>query len=398
MKRLLTAALASTALVLAACSSTPEASGEEEAPAAQDMGPLAEYMGWADFDQESSMAEQEEMQKKVEELTAACMKKEGFEYKPVTYDNQMYEDPNAAAYELWGTREFAEKYGYGISMSRSSQTEMQNEGQEWVDPNQEYIDAMSESEKMAYYDALWGSGAGMGMAMTSAEEVPAASEASAEEAPASGEESTGESSDAPSGEVSESDAETVEETAPESAPAEPSAGEAEPSMSMPSPEEMGCSGRASAEVYPQSYMEPDDEMNQMWEEMDRRRTALEDTPELKAATQEWTNCLADKGFPGLSNPMDVQQDLNEELAELYGETFTDMGDGGYSIDSPEEPVTPDPADLEAFKQKEIAQAVADFDCSVDMVALRQKLQFEMEEKFIEEYGAQLDRQREMENG
>lgn len=392
MKRLITAALTASALVLAACGSTPEGSGDEDTTAsARDMGPLAEYMGWADFDQEAG--EDDWQQKQVEQLTATCMKEEGFEYKPVD-NNQGYEDPNAAAYELWGTREFAEKYGYGISMNRAAQNQMQNQSQEWVDPNQEYVDAMSESEKVAYYDALWGPGAGLGMAMTSAEAVPAEAPSSAAEATDSAETSA----DAAATDGSESSPTESTESAESAEPAEPTEIQAEPSMSAPSPEEMGCSGRANAEVYPQAYLAPDDEMNQMWEELDRRRTALEDTPELTKATEEWSNCLADEGFPGLTEPMNVQQDLTEELAKLYGETYTDMGDGGYSIEGPEEPVTPDPADLEAFKQKEISQAVADFDCSVDMVALRQKLQFEMEEKFIEEYGAVLDRQRELENG
>lgn len=388
MKRLLTAALASTALVLAACSSTPEAAGEEDTPAAQDMGPLAEYMGWANFDDEASNAKNEEMQRKVEELTASCMKEEGFEYKPVSYENQVYEDPNAEAYKMWGTREFAEKYGYGIAMQRATQDQMNQNPQEWVDPNQEYVEAMSESEQAAYYEALYGSNSGMGMA-SSAVAVPE------ETAESSGESSGAESVD-PS--ATAETTEEVSESVEEAPPAEPSEAEAIESAMMPSPEEMGCSGKASAEVYPQSYTQPDDEMNQMWEELNRRTTALEENPELKKATEDWRNCMADKGFPGLTSPMDVNQDLTEELAKLYGETFTDMGDGGYSIDSPEEPVTPDPAELEAFKQKEISQAVADFDCAVGLTELRQKLQFEIEEKFIEEYSEPLARQREMENG
>lgn len=393
MKRLITAALTASALVLAACGSTPEGSGDEDTTAsARDMGPLAEFMGYAQYDEEASMAEMEEKQKKAEDLTASCMKAEGFEYNPNVQTWDPSDDPNAEAWKISGTREFAEKYGYGIAMMGANNAAAEGRMEEYVDPNQDILDTMSESERTAWYDALYGPGSGAGMvgsygggAATSAEAV--VEETSAADEPAATESGT----DTASADPSASESGPPDDT--ESAAAEPVE-----SAFMPSPEEMGCSGKAQAEVWPSSMTNPDDEMNQMWEEFNRRSMAIEDDPELQKMTAEWGNCLADKGFPGHTEARSAQESLQKEWSELHGEKFTATGDGGYSIEAPETPVTPEPTVLEEFKQREIAQAVADFDCSVGLTETRQTLQFAMEEKFVEEYGEVLTRQRELENG
>ena len=55
-----------------------------------------------------------------------------------------------------GTRSsFAEQYGYGATTSQDMPMN-QGDGEEWVDPNADYVATMSETEQAAFYEALYG--------------------------------------------------------------------------------------------------------------------------------------------------------------------------------------------------------------------------------------------------
>jgi hypothetical protein len=86
-------------------------------------------------------------QREYEELIRVCMVDLGFEYIP--YEPQVY-DPSTAALEQ---AEFREQYGYGVSTYIDQ--EMPSE-EEYVDPNQPYIDSLSPANQEAYNEALWG--------------------------------------------------------------------------------------------------------------------------------------------------------------------------------------------------------------------------------------------------
>jgi hypothetical protein len=131
-------------LALAACGSD-----EPTADTASE-GPLTEFFAdvYGDYDEDQAQAEQME----IEEAVARCMVDEGFEYKPVDQSAMSYssspmdEDPE----------EYAAEYGYGFSVPMEPSAEEQAAMDEWVDPNQEYVEAMSEAEQTAYYAALYG--------------------------------------------------------------------------------------------------------------------------------------------------------------------------------------------------------------------------------------------------
>jgi hypothetical protein len=86
-----------------------------------------------------------------EELVARCMHDLGFDYVPVDYSSS---GSSTTALDVeWGSVEFAEQYGYGVTTDA------------WGDPladadvdypNQERVEAMSENERAAYGTALWG--------------------------------------------------------------------------------------------------------------------------------------------------------------------------------------------------------------------------------------------------
>jgi len=99
-----------------------------------------------------SQAEQEELQRQVEEKIAACMIEQGFEYTPFnpgqipTFDNEVDRE----------TREYAEENGFGIATGMGEMREMSDPTNQPPDPNREYVDSLSEGERDAYFAALFG--------------------------------------------------------------------------------------------------------------------------------------------------------------------------------------------------------------------------------------------------
>lgn len=131
--------------------------------------PIMDFLGVdtaLDFNSEESEAQFAEQANVAEEKIAQCMREEGFEYTPV--DQSSFISFSEGEDGLpWGSREWAEKYGFGITTQRFSQsevgpdllgwddTEMQ-EFDEQTDPNQAYVESLSQVERDAYYEALYG--------------------------------------------------------------------------------------------------------------------------------------------------------------------------------------------------------------------------------------------------
>lgn len=124
-----------------------------------DDSPLNEYMSamWggnlSPEEQEAQWAEQNRLR---EEAIAECMTDEGFEYIPVDSSGGIIitdeeDDP-------WkpDDRDWVAQYGYGMVNSPGMEEEMPVEEEGPVDPNQEYIESLSESEMQAYYEVLYG--------------------------------------------------------------------------------------------------------------------------------------------------------------------------------------------------------------------------------------------------
>ena len=179
------AAAAALALALAACGggstgggeapdSTPAQSAEtasseaEEAPAdpegpqaveteGEDQGgqpeTLAGYLGFDLDDPDARAAQANEMERRVQESIARCMAQEGFEYIPAV-------DPGSAAVFIpaasFEEEEYVREQGFGITTwyGREQTNRAPDDG--WVDPNNDIVEAMSESESNAYYEALYG--------------------------------------------------------------------------------------------------------------------------------------------------------------------------------------------------------------------------------------------------
>lgn len=148
------AAVATTVLVttaLAGCSGStvPADDGSDS--------PLSTYLSsvWGgDLSEEEQLAQFEKQNAEREELIAQCMTEEGFEYIPNTGNSSI----SFGTDQEWkpDDREWVAQYGYG-NVNWPGRDEM-NEApaEEYTDPNQDYVESLSESEMTAYYEALYG--------------------------------------------------------------------------------------------------------------------------------------------------------------------------------------------------------------------------------------------------
>lgn len=310
--------------LLAACGA--EGSGSE---AADPVDPLAELMGW---DIQESPAEQRALQLQSEEAVQACMRAEGFEYTPIDYeaqfggndeDAELYADPKA----------FGEKYGYGVVHNYEQYEEpyISGEGEGgfggpiFEDPNQEYVDSLSEREREDYYAVLHG-----------------------------------------------------DQSFYEEEPAEDGV------YAAPPLEEQGCSGKAQGEVYGDRFqIDPEIEAR-----LTDYFTSATDDPDFAAATEDWKACMIDddpdvfesdvEGF-SVETPDQMYQLMDFEKAAAMGMRITDYesddsGGSGYSSDGDQKPIPDD--ELEALRARELALWKVDQGCQeqADIPGIQRRVQ------------------------
>ena len=163
MKRLVIL-FASLAIFAAACGSSDTSAGEGGAAPAS---PIAEFLGQESFgfggDNEEAQAQYVADERSRQETIAACMQGQGFEYIPVDPENLVFFEEGE---EEWGSDEWVAKWGFGMSTMWFSQAEVGPnllgyddsgfEEYEENDPNAPYLEALSDSEREAYFAALYG--------------------------------------------------------------------------------------------------------------------------------------------------------------------------------------------------------------------------------------------------
>lgn len=266
-RRILAAAsVSAVALLLSACSNDSSQSGGKAAEEYQP-GPLEKYMSAMWSGQEWSIEQAKADDLKREEMIAECMAKEGFEYIPNTSSVTYGTDENSDGPQ-WGTLEFAEQYGYGMVDFPGSQVEAEMV-EEHVDPNQEYIESLSESEQTAFYETLYGKG------------------------------------------PSEEDLKLME------------SGEIEWESDWT---KEGCNGWAYHEMNSDSAMGfwQDPEFEDLVAAMNDIGTQMEADPEYAAMNAEWTACMADAGFTLSGGKNYAMNEINDK----YNAMMTDSS-GNY---------------------------------------------------------------------
>lgn len=310
---------------------------------------LESVWGGGEWDEDQA----ERQQREVEEFTAQCMSEQGFKYIPVdrmfsiSIGPGMEEDPNEPQ---WGSVAYAEKYGYQISYWELNQPDFEEEtidpgfgpDEEFVDPNQEIVEAMSESEQKAYYVALWG----------------------------------------PSSAWSEEDWEDYHNNFDDSGNW---LGEGED----PLLNQGGCQNEAWSSInnndnwqemqQDPDYIEFEELMNEFYE-------SQTDNAAVTELNNEWSTCMADSGYT-YAEPWKAQEELYEEWNVMQEERWAAMDDIDWEDPNSEklwEEIQNKPIPgIDEFVDKEYKIAVADAKCAikVDYNGKQQEISINLENEF-----------------
>lgn len=248
------AVVLATALALSGCGLLPGGDAE----LTYEDSPLSAYFNsQGDMSEDEMQAHFVEQQTKVEELVAACMAEEGFEYIPV---DQSQNGGIVFDGEEWDpeSREWVEQYGYG-AINYPGRDTQPDPGTEWVDPNQDYVESLSDSERNAYYEVLHGP-------QPTEEEL----------------------NDDGSWEYD--------------------------------PENAGCYGSAQLDVQGTDPFSSD-EHKPLMDALNEFYTDLQNAPALSDLNAAWSTCMTAAGYSGFTAQFDAQNSVYEELNQ-YWETMT----------------------------------------------------------------------------
>lgn len=351
----------------AADEGTNEDSGDADGSDSSDSGsggsPLDEFLGIPSFDPgdpEASQAQFAEQERAREEAVAACMRAEGFEYTP--QDNSQFSFFGDEDGEAWGTEEWVKKWGYGITTQSFSQSEVgpdllgyddqgfpgSDDFEPEDDPNYVYQNSLSEAEREAYEEALYGEQPDIDFEALTDEEIDAA---------------------------------------------------------FQDFEFSGCQNQSfESEAGNQQafYQEFGDEIEAMYEAMENDPRVLEVQAEVEA-------CVTEKGVEFVSEE-DAYEQWEEKLGpireRMYSQFEDDPLDEASAATMSDEEIQefyenlprPEMTDedkvvLGEMQQEEIAIAIASFECDggySNQIELFEDLRVEYEQRFLEENGAALE--------
>ncbi len=292
--------------------------------------PLNKYLSAAwggDLSPEEQQKQLEEQTREQEELVAECMAEEGFDYTPNT-DNGAVVISDGEEVE-WDpdSKEWVEKYGYGIVDSPYMEQEEQNPSEEYVDPNQDYVETLSESEQTAFYEVLYG--------------APPAEDEMDED------------------------------------------GGYEYNW-----EDAGCQGWAQHEVQGEDPFQAD-EFADLRKKMDELWTQGQAAPEFKELNAAWASCMADAGEPGFTLQQEASQSIIDEQNKLFEAAYGD-GTTEVDPETVEDPSkSPEMKEL-GQREIELALKDLDCRNETSYTEKSLKIQFALEEKFIAENKADLE--------
>ena len=308
-------------LALSGCAAAGSGGGGE---LSYEDSPLGTYTTalYGDIDREKFEAQQAE----VEELVAACMKEEGFEYLPNTQNGGgvvMSSDDM----EDRETEEWVASNGYGMIQSAEQMAEQQAQSEELVDPNAEYTASLSESEQAAFYETLYGPG-------PSEEEMEAM-------------------------EAGDGSYEYNWETA-------------------------GCQGAAQNEVQggaQDAYNDP--KFAGLFEKMNELYTKAMEQPAVKELDAKWADCMADAGYSEFTSKSEAMMSISDAQNEFYeNQEFDETG-------TPIAPDEAAMEELRQ-KEIDLALADFRCSEKLDYMQKSLEAQFALETQFVEDNKSELD--------
>lgn len=369
MRRVL--AVIATLTLLAGCGqgdgtsgSTSDEATDSTASAASEPESLNDFFGFGSDDPEEAQAMYMDQEARRQELIRACMAEEGFDYTPVT--------PPEDTFQVWDSddeEEMVRTQGFGITTWYGNEDDFRGSDVDWVDPNQEMVDAMSESEQQAYWEALYGS-----------------------------------EEEQMEGSVTEVDPETGEE------------------YTYSEGYGFGCDGEASTEIWGDQS-----KTQELWEELNPQMEDLYERvdadPRIAELNDDWSSCMAEAGYEYESMTAmyesifdDFQQRFDaivgpnggyvdpfegwseEEIQAFFEEHTEDEIQAFFEEAEQQNRGDIDEEALDALQQEERDLAVANFECSRDYQERYQEVVAEFEADFIEENREILEQIREAQNG
>jgi hypothetical protein len=320
-------AVSALALTLVGCSGGPGGGGE----LTYEDSPLSEYLSSAfggDLSPEEQQKQFDEQQRQQEELMAECMAEEGFEYQPNVQNGGTVLSSDDVEWKP-DDKAWVEKYGYGAVNNpyNDEMGEPTDQGQEYVDPNQEYLESLSESEQAAFYETAYG--------------VPPTEEEMGED------------------------------------------GGYEYKW-----EDAGCQGWAQHELEGDNPWQSD-EFADLRAKMDEFWTTTQDSPELTELSAEWAACMEEGGEPGFATPADAQQSIYDAQSAIYDAAYGD-GSVEVDPESVVDPnTTPEMKEL-GEKEIALALVDLSCREKTSYTQESLKIQFALEEQFIKDNKAALD--------
>lgn len=308
---------------------------------------FADFFGYGSEDPQEAQAQYMDEEARRQELIRTCMADEGFDYTPVVPPDDSFQ-----AWDPGDEEEFAKTQGFGITTWYGNEDAF-DRGVEWEDPNQEMVEAMSESERQAYYDALYG---------TEQEQME--------------------------GTTTETDPETGEE------------------YYVSEGFGAGCEGEASEDIWGDQSASQD-----LWEEIGPAMQAMyervEADPRIQALDEEWAACMAEAGYDYEGrNQMyetvydDFQQRFDaivgpnggyvdpfegwteEEVNAFFEEKTQDEIDAFFEDAQQQTREDIDQEALAALQQEERDVAVANLECAAGYDEKYQEISAEFETEFI----------------
>ncbi|SJN08053.1 hypothetical protein FM113_00645 [Leucobacter sp. 7(1)] len=315
--------------LLTGCSAMPDT------PAAADTGPLAEYLSPLLTSQEASEEAARIEHERAQELTAECMRAEGFDYTPRPFTGGPITGAMIGGVPTSETdaeaEAFARSYGYGIVEDPDFDAAIaaaDAAGSELVDINGDYLASLKESEQDAYWETLNGS-------------------------PLSDEELQAELEDANTTEI----------------------------------KGRGCAGEAldiaRSEQAGTMVARDDPEFADLFEAERRLNEPLDpeapSNEDLVALNEVWTQCMVKVGHSTYTSPTHARNTLGQDFEQMQ----SDAGELEQIVSQSEQ---------ERFQALEIEVASADLECrkSADYDAELTRITHELEQEFVDEYRTELE--------
>lgn len=317
---------------------------------------LADFFGWPTGDDpDAAQAQYEEQERKVQELVRSCMADEGFEWVP-------FIPPQPEGSFAFDEEEYVSKQGFGITTWYGNEEQFSTPAVEITDPNQAIVEAMSESEREAYYEVLYG---------------------------------------------------PPDQGTPQ---VDPETGE---TYYVNEGFGAGCYGQAQEEIYGNQNLMWE-ELGPAFEEM---YTRIQADVRVVEANQGWSSCMAGKGYEYESSEKlyeEVYQDFQARFDAIVGPNggYADPFAGwtqeqieafvagkseeelnAFYLEAQEQAQSNiDQEALESLQQEEIEVAIANYECSGPLREVMESLTEEYEAEFIATHRQELETIREAQGG